>query len=359
MQRDASAGRAGLHRLDGLTLACAVDLARPRITLHNVGGVLPGEGELSEECVVIAAHYDHLGLGGPGSRDPGQRRVHPGADDNASGTVGVLELAASLSREARRLRGLPRRSVVFLAFSGEERGLLGSNYFVRHMPEAGLEFPRITAMLNMDMIGRMRGNKLIVMGVGTGKQWPQRLERAASGLGLEIKPSESGLGPSDHTSFYLRDVPVLHFFTGTHADYHQPTDTADKINADGALKTLRLIESLTTGLWGTPERIAFQKTKDAHGGGRMTGGVYLGLVPDYTTAEGDRGCGLDGVSPGSPAEKAGLKGGDFIVRWDDMPVRNIHDLMRGLNAGKAGQTVRLLVRRGADTLELRATLGAR
>jgi hypothetical protein len=323
--------------------------------------VLPGAGKLKDEVIVIGAHYDHLGFGGSASRSVGSKNIHPGADDNASGTAGLIKLAEHYAARAKSTDKTDSRTLIFVAFTGEERGLLGSRYMVKNFKQANLEAKNIVAMMNMDMIGRLNNKKLYVMGVGSGKQWKQMVADASKDLDFDLKTTESGTGPSDHTSFYMEKIPVLHFFSGTHKDYHKTTDTADKINAEGAVKILTMFDRILMSLWVEPERIAYLKTKARpHMGGTPRGsGAYLGIVPDYATIEGDQGCGLDGVSPGGPAEKAGLKGGDLIVQWDKIKVGNVYDLMKGLNSSKPNQKVKLKVKRGDKVIDIEVTMGSR
>ena len=350
--------------LEGVQIGGSVALLRPKVTIHNVGAVLKGSGKLKDQIVVVGAHYDHLGFGGVGSFVTG--KLHPGADDNASGTAGLLMLAQRFADRhktewALRDSSVPDlRTMVFVAFSGEERGLLGSAHMTKHFGEAGLDPKRIVAMINMDMIGRLTKDKLTVMGVGTAKEWKDMLAKANREAKLDLKLSMPGMGPSDHTQFYLKNIPVLHFFTGAHKDYHKPSDTADKVNVAGSLRILNVVDAVLTDLWRQPTRVAFQKTQGRvrNTSGRGSG-VFLGIVPEYANLEGDKGCGISDVQPNSPAAKGGLKGGDIIIGWNGKKVGNLYDLSARLKESKPDQKVKIEVKRGDKKLTLEVTLGRR
>jgi Peptidase family M28/PDZ domain/PA domain len=364
-QANADAGTGAPDELKGVVVSGKVELERPKTTIHNVIGVLPGSGALKNQVIIIGAHYDHLGYGEVGTFVTGHV-IHPGADDNASGTAGVLMLAEYFTKQVHNQDDAavptPRRTLYFTSFSGEERGLLGSRYLVRHLDELGIKQEQIVAMINMDMIGRLKDDALLVMGVGTGKGLEEKVKAAAEGSGLKLKLSGGASGASDHASFYLIKVPAVHFFTGTHADYHRPSDTADKINAKGAVRVLNVVANLAESLWQDPNRIAFvAEEAQAHGGTAAfaSGGAYLGIIPDYNTVDGTQGCGLDGVSPGSPAEKAGLQGGDLIVGWNGKPMGNVRDLAVFLANSKPKDKVKIKVKRKEKVIELEVELGSR
>ncbi len=287
---------------------------------RNVIGFLPGSDPAKrEEIIVIGAHYDHVGFGEVGSLAPESGDVHHGADDNASGTAGLLELARMLSAERERLG----RSVLFIAFSGEEEGLVGSAYFVRN-PTVPLD--KIVAMLNLDMIGRMTNDRLSVSGIGSSPQW-EEMVKSANSEGLTLSLSQSATGGSDHTSFFLRNIPVLFFFTGMHPDYHRPSDTWDKINYEGQAKVVQMVYRVAVALTQRAERIAFSRPQPtAEQPARRGMRVRIGIIPDYSV-EDDKGVLVQGVSPGSPAEKAGLKAGDRIVAINGKQVRNLEEMM--------------------------------
>jgi aminopeptidase YwaD len=326
----------------------------------NVVGVLPGSDPvLATEYVIIGAHYDHLGLGGPESlaANP-EGQIHNGADDNASGTAGVLELARVLASE----KGKFKRSLMFIAFSGEELGLLGSGAYTKN-PIAPLG--STVAMLNMDMIGRLRNSSLFIGGMGTSPVWKPLIEKlnatsqpasdagTGSGSRFQLSFGEDGFGPSDHQSFYVRDIPVLFFFTGTHDDYHKPSDTADKINAEGLKQVAEFVREIAISVANDPQRIAFTKVKVEQ---RPTGRgfrVYLGTVPNYS--DQSDGMKLDGVRPGSPAEKAGLRAGDIIVKLSNTTIRNVYDYTYALGELRAGAEVEVAIKRDGKEMVLKIT----
>jgi hypothetical protein len=306
------------------------------------------------EAVVIGAHYDHLGLGATGSLAPSpEGKPHLGADDNASGVAGLLELA-------RRLAAAPgprRRSVYFVAFGAEELGTLGSAHFVRRPP---IELAKITAMVNMDMIGRLRDDTLEVHGLGTSPAWKGLLEGANRGPGLKLKTREGGYGPSDHAPFYGAGLPVFFVFTGAHPDYHRPSDTADKVDTAGVVRVIDLVEGVVRPLADAPERLAFTRVpaeKEEMSGPSRGFRVWVGGVPDYS--EEGPGVRFSGVTPGSPAEKAGLRGGDVLVRFGSKEIRNIYDYTYVLGEHKPGEAVTLVVKRDGAEVSLELTLGSR
>jgi hypothetical protein len=345
--------------LPGVLLKGEVAFQRSEKTIRNVAAVLPGKGPNAGEYVVVGAHYDHLGRGGLGSLAPFSKEIHHGADDNASGTTVMLKLAEEMAAA-----GPQDRSILFVAFTGEELGLLGSARFVNNPP---VPTDKMAAMLNLDMVGRVRDDNLQVGGSGTAPGFENLLKASAEGTGLKLGlGSKGGLGPSDHTSFAVKKVPVLFFFSGLHADYHRPTDTADKINYDGMEKVATLGRKVLLGLAAMP-REAYVSTFDSQGmmgmslgSGSASGGtrVSLGIVPDYSD-DAVKGVRLTGTSPGSAAERAGLKGGDVIVGWGDKPMDNLTDMMGFLMKGKPGDKVKLKVVRDGKPVELEATLTER
>ncbi len=291
--------------------------------------------------VVIGAHYDHLGLGGMGSLHAGKPAIHNGADDNASGVAALLYLA-------EKLRSSPARNnnYLFIAFSGEELGLYGSKYFVQHPT---IDLSTLNYMLNMDMVGRLNDEKVLaVNGAGTSPLWKELLPQIEVG-GIRTKLSDSGIGPSDHTSFYLENIPVLHFFTGQHGDYHKPADDSELVNYEGlhavAEFILRLIEKLDER-----GKLPFTKTKDQQERRAASFKVTLGVMPDYVyDGEGMR---IDGVIEGRPADKAGIQRGDVILQMGEVEVKDIYDYMEGLSKFSKGQKARVKVKRGEEVLEL-------
>ena len=365
LQTQADAGPDKPLPVAGVVLRGAVKLESRRATSHNVAAVLPGVAPLDREAIVVGGHYDHLGRGEVGSRSdkPG---IHYGADDNASGAAGVMLLATQLARRAaqRHRAGpppVPRRTVIFAAFTGEERGLLGSRHMTAHLDAMGLSPQSVVAMLNLDMIGRLRNDRLIVAGVGSGDRWRELLADATAETGLSLRMGAAGHGPSDQSSFYSRKVPVLHFFTGLHADYHTPRDTPDKINAAGAVRVLGVVRRVVEALWTDPTRITYvaPEPTTTRMAGVPPGGAFLGITPDLGAPEGEAGCAVAMVMPHGPAATAGVIDGDLIVQWAGKPIANAFDLVSVIRGCKPGQTVTLTVRRAGETLTLDVTLGTR
>tara|TARA_R110001599_G_scaffold271735_2_gene472844 strand:+ start:8886 stop:10124 length:1239 start_codon:yes stop_codon:yes gene_type:complete len=302
------------------------------ITGRNVVGYIDNG---AESTVVIGAHFDHLGYGEEGSLFRGEKAIHNGADDNASGTAAMIQLARILKNKGKD------KNYLFMAFSGEENGLWGSNYFTKN---STIDLGTVDYMINMDMVGRMNDEKtLAINGVGTSPVWMDKIQAANTDT-LKLVTSESGIGPSDHTSFYLQDLPVLHFFTGQHEDYHRPSDDADKINYYGMVKVVRLIERLVLSL-DQEEKIAFTKTKDDSGDSpRFT--VSLGVVPDYLYD--GKGMRIDGVSEDKPAQKAGMQKGDIVMKLGDSTIMDMMSYMRALAAFQLGDETKVEFKRGEE-----------
>ncbi len=346
--------------LEGETLSAQVVVDRSPVKVKNVIGVLEGSGPLADETIVIGGHYDHVGNGGFGSLAPGNHSIHNGADDNASGTATVMEMARRL---AARRDPLPRR-VVFMAFSAEERGLIGSAYYANH-PLFPLD--KTVAMINFDMVGRLNDkSELTVFGSGTSPGWDVLVESLAKDQGLNAKNIVGTQGEffaSDHASFYMKDIPVLFFFTGTHADYHRPSDDTDKINFPGMARVADLGELLLLDLIRRPERPKFQKLGRGPilGGGASRSGssAYLGTRPNYADSPDGGGVKLEGVNDDSPAAKGGLKGGDVIVKFGGKDVKDIDTYMNALSSHKPGETVEVVVKRDGKEETLKVTLGTR
>jgi len=346
------------RELKGWSVTSTVHIDRKSIATKNVVGVLEGAGPLADETIVIGAHYDHLGNGGfmSGSLAGSSREIHNGADDNASGTAMVVEMARRLTR---RSDPLPRR-VVFIAFSGEERGLLGSKYYVDH-PLIPLQ--STVMMVNFDMVGRLNDkSELTVYGTGTTPGIDNLVDALGKSSGFTIKKVAEGLGPSDQQSFYLKDIPVLFAFTGTHRDYHRPSDDTDRINFTGMTRIADFSELLLLDLVRRPQRPEFIRVarKGGHGGGdpgRVSITAYLGSIPDYDDSV--KGVKLSGVREGSPAEKGGLKGGDIVVGFGGKPVATIYDYTESLGRYKPGDVVEVVVQRDGKETSLKVTLGAR
>ena len=334
-----------------ITLDAAIEPVRARV--HNVVGYVPGrDPELRDEVIVVGAHYDHLGLGGSGSLAPDERAPHNGADDNASGTAALLELARYFAANPERR---PARSLVFVAFTAEEMGLLGSEHFVSDPPVA---LERITAMVNFDMVGRLRENSLQIFGTATAEEFPALLDSLSAASGLSLQKTGDGYGPSDQTSFYARGIPVLHLFTGVHSEYHRPDDDWELINEQGLAQVAGFAVELIRAIGDRAEPLSVvEGTRPvARGGGGY--GPYLGTIPDFGEVEGG-GVRLSGVRPDSPAERAGLQGGDVVIVFGGTEVLNLYDYTYALRARAPGDTVVIKVRRDGRELELNAILERR
>src|ERR1700691_4800861 len=341
---------------DGLQVDANLDVERVVKTVHNVAGYLPGT---TDEYVAIGAHYDHLGLGEQFSLAPSLAgTIHPGADDNASGTAGVIELARWFSTQPKQKRG-----ILFLTFAGEELGLLGSSYFVNHPL---LPLDKDVTMINMDMIGRVRDGKVFIGGVGTGTTLKKLLEEITPKYGLHIDYSEAGYGSSDHTSFTTKQVPVLFFFSGLHADYHKPSDTWDKIDAPAAVRLLDLVADVMDHLRDAPGRPEFVRVAETQPPvdpasphtGKVSGyGPDFGSIPDFT--ELPNGVRFADIRPGSPAAKAGLRAGDILTEFDGKRIQNLYDFTYALRAKHPGQEVLVKVLRGDQTIEAKVLLTER
>jgi len=321
---------------------------------RNVVALLRGsDPALRGEIVIVGAHIDHLGRSTAGAMDPEAGGViRNGADDNASGTAAVLELARLFTAKPIR------RTLVFVNFSGEELGVLGSSYFVEHSP---VPIDSIVAMLNFDMVGRLHGDSLIVYGVATARELPTLLDSANSTLGLHVRGIGDGFGPSDHSSFFARNIPVLHFFTNTHSDYHRATDDADKVDANGIAKVVTLAERVIREIDRRDNRLTFVRsaTPPPVSGSRMGSNVYLGSIPDMAAPESLKGLRLSGVRAGSPADAAGLKAGDVVVEFDGKPVVDLQSYSDALYARQPGDEVDVVVVRNGERVRTRVKLGKR
>ena len=369
-QRRADRGIDTVDVFDELVLRGRVELTRPKTTVANVAAWVPGAGVLAEEVVVVGAHYDHLGYGEVGSLSS-VHQIHPGADDNASGVAALIALAQRLGKQFGSIHGrdarversdVPRRSVLFVAFSGEERGLLGSGYFMKHLQELAFDHERLVAMINFDMVGRMKDRVLHVMGAGSGNRWQSLIEAAGTAVDVDVRISTQSFGGSDHTSFLVREVPAIHLFTGSHGDYHRISDTPEKISITGSMAIVDLTETVLQQLLHEPHRMTFIQSEPSnpHGSAMgMGGGAFLGIVPDYATIDGDQGCGLSGVVPHSPAKEAGLWADDVIVLWNYQSVTNVRGLTEMLHASQPGDEVKLGIVRDGKKIELSVTLGRR
>lgn len=330
-----------------------VDIENTHATVNNVLAYLPGK---TDEYVILGAHYDHLGRGNFDSLAPSQiGQIHPGADDNASGTAGLLELARMLAP----LKGQLQRGILFASFAGEELGLLGSAAWVKE-PTRPLD--KAVAMINMDMIGRIKDDKVYVGGVGTGSTFQKILEQAQGDSHFKFEYSQGGYASSDHTSFVTKHIPVLFFFSGLHSDYHKPSDTWDKINGEAAARLLNVVARASVELASEPERPAFivvaesnPHSGQAGGGGGY--GPYFGSIPDFGQTE--NGVKFSDVKPGSPAAKAGLKAGDVLIQFGDKPIKNLYDFTDALRRSKVGDVVPVTVLRDGKELKVDVKLELR
>jgi hypothetical protein len=326
---------------DRLRISLNVNIESIRATVNNVLAYLPGK---TDEYIIIGAHYDHLGRGYIDSLAPSQiGQIHPGADDNASGTAGVMELARLLAPQ----RGKLQRGILFCDFAGEELGLLGSAEWANHPT---LPLDKAVAMINMDMIGRIKDEKVYVGGVGTGANFKSLLNEEKNRSPFQLEYSAGGYGASDHTSFVAKKIPVLFFFSGLHSDYHKPSDTWEKINAPDAAKLLDFIDDVALKIDSEPQRVAFVTVAEDQPGGHASSGggggygPYFGSIPDFGQQE--NGVKFSDVRPGSPAAKAGFKAGDVLVEFGGKPIQNLYDFTDALRRSKVGDLVEVKVMRG-------------
>lgn len=361
-----------------LDASLSVEIVKKKAEAYNVIGIIPGRDKaLRDEAIVIGAHYDHLGRGGESSLAPDSTEIHHGADDNASGTSSLLELA----RQMRKAKD-NKRTIIFIAFGGEEEGLLGSKAYVEN-PAFPLE--NTIAMINMDMVGRLKNDKLTIGGIGTADVWKDLVERLNSGTlnsdGLkarklpepkipgeaqasvvmasvassaifDLQLNQDGFGPSDHSSFYGKKVPVLFFFTGTHEDYHKPSDTSDKINYGGLAKINGFVAEIVNYLDARSEAPVYKVAESSSMGASRRGfNVSLGTIPSYSDSAND-GLAIDGVRADSPAAKAGLESGDKIIKLAGREIKNISDYMFVLGEMKAGEEYEVTVLRGEERIVL-------
>jgi len=326
-----------------LHVSINVDIETTRATVDNVLAYLPGK---TDEYVIVGAHYDHLGYGNADSLAPSQiGQIHPGADDNASGTAGVLEL----TRLFAQMKGQLPRGILFASFAGEELGLLGSAHWVQH-PTLPIE--KAVAMLNMDMIGRIKDGKVFIGGVGTGTTLKSLLEQARSGSSFKIEYSPGGYSASDHTSFVTKRIPVLFFFSGLHSDYHKPSDTWDKIDSQSAARLVDVVGKTAMELSTASDRPTFVtvvEDKPIAGSGGGGYGPYFGSIPDFGQTE--NGVKFSDVKPGSPAAKAGFKAGDVLVQFGDKPIKNLYDFTDALRRSKVGDVVEVTVMRDGQPVK--------
>ncbi len=335
--------------LSGWNAVGEAELNVVKVPVKNVIGVLEGEGPLKNETIVIGAHIDHLGFGGEGSLLPHSKEIHNGADDNASGTAGLLELAR---RFGKRTEPLPRR-LVFIGFTGEERGLLGSEEYVK---DPLYPLANTVAMFNMDMIGRMEEDKLTVFGVGTSEVWEPLLDQLADPLGIKLSKKIEGFGPSDHSSFYAKRIPVLHLFTGTHSDYHRPSDDWEKVIPQDMQRIVDLLEQVvitTTETEAKPGYVHIEGKATLERSGRRP---YFGSIPDFGSDAA--GYAIQGVAPNSPAEKGGIQGGDVIIKLGTQKVGGLDDFDLALRDFAPGDQADVVVLRDGKEVALKVTLSS-
>lgn len=357
----APALRAAAER--GATAVVTTNVSPVMVDANNVVGILRGSNAaLADEYIIIGAHYDHLGMGGEGSLDPDRRDVHNGADDNASGTAAVIEIARRLAAGPP-----PERSIVLMAFTGEERGLWGSEYFAA---QPTIDLGAAVAMMNLDMVGRVADNRVTVYGFASADEWDAIVDEANAAMvePLNIGKAPDAFGPSDHTSFAAREIPVLHFFSNTHVDYHRPSDDWEKINVDGMERiadlTTSIARALATGSDAMVTWVEQEEEAPPHGGAATSGsttsaygGVYLGSIPDMTPRE--YGLRLTGVREGSPAEMGGLRAGDVVVVFAGNDITDIYSYTYALQDKKPGDVVEIVVERDGERVTLEVTLGER
>ncbi|MEP7087393.1 MAG: M20/M25/M40 family metallo-hydrolase [Gemmatimonadota bacterium] len=354
--RECVVGRASYTQPFVARSAAAAHAGLPsELPTQNVVAKVPGtDASLATQYLVIGAHYDHLGRSPFDAMDPeAKNAIRHGADDNASGTAAVLELA-------RRFHAHPaRRPVIFVNFSGEELGDLGSEWFVEHAP---VPVDSIDAMLNFDMVGRLRDDKLIVYGVATATEMRAIVDSANTVQPLKIDAVGDGFGPSDHASFYGKKVPVLHFFTDMHEDYHRATDVSSKINIAGEVRVIDYAERVARNIANRPSRLTYERSSapppkmTASGPGN---GTYFGSIPDMGSAGATPGVKLAGVTAGSPADKAGVQAGDIIVEFGGKTVKDLYDYTDAIGAHKPGDVVQVIVMRAGSRLALTVTLAKR
>lgn len=335
------------------SMAAAHAGQNPELPTRNVVALLPGtDPELRDEYVVIGAHLDHLGRTSGSSLDPeAGTAIRNGADDNASGSAVVMELARILAADP------PRRSVVFVHFSGEELGLLGSQYFVENAP---VPIDDVVAMINFDMVGRLREDKLIVYGVSTAEEMQAILDSANVAPPLDVRAIGDGFGPSDHSSFYAKGIPVLHLFTDLHDDYHRATDDVERIDVAGMARVTAYANRIARAIADRPSRLTPVRSAPpvASASPRSGSGAWFGSVPDMASSD-TTGVRLTGVSPGSPADKAGIRAGDVITEFGGKPVGDLYAFTDALQAHQPGDTVQVVVRRDGQSLVFTAVLGRR
>ena len=333
--------------LPGWRVVGEVNVERKEAEVKNVLAVLEGEGPLAEETLVIGAHYDHLGRRASGASGSDGGEIYNGADDNASGVAVLLEVARTLAERDEKLR----RRVLFIAFTAEERGLLGSNHYVRN-PLFPID--KTIAMLNLDMVGRLRDDKLTVGGSGTATRFEGLLDELNQSRGFQLTKKPSGFGPSDHAAFYGKKIPVMHFFTGMHGDLHRTSDDFEKLNVPGMRRVGELVAEITVSLANAEKRPEYLSTGPRRVPPSRGERPFFGSIPDFSHT--GPGYAISGVVDGSPAQKAGLRAGDVIVRLGESKIGNLEDFDSALRKHKAGQPVRIVVQRAGEEQVFEATL---
>jgi hypothetical protein len=324
---------------------------------RNVVASIPGRGPLASQVVILGAHFDHLGVGGYGSASGDSVNVHNGADDNGSGTAALMEITRGLARLAMQRDNRPRRTIIVGWWNAEEEGILGSTYFANNMP---VPAESVMAYLNFDMIGRLRNGRLIALGLRTAQEWQALLDSVNATARLDLRASGDGWGPSDHAAFTPKHIPVMHFFTDLHEDYHRPGDDADKINAAGIVQVADFGADLARRLAYRDARLTYLDVPPpappvASASGRPR--PSLGTIPDMSDEPG--GVRLSGVRAGSPADSAGMREGDVLIGIGEHTIANLQDFQNALTAHAAGDQVELRWRRGEETMRATVTLAAR
>jgi len=324
---------------------------------RNIVAAIPGRGPLASQAVILGAHFDHLGVGGFGSASGDSISIHNGADDNGSGSAALMEIARGLARLAMQRDDRPRRTIIVGWWNAEEEGILGSTWFANNMP---VPAESVMAYLNFDMIGRLRNGRLIALGLRTAEEWQTLLDSVNATARLDLRASGDGWGPSDHAAFTPKHIPVMHFFTDLHEDYHRPGDDADRINADGIVQVVDFGSDLARRLAFLPARLTYVDVPAPAPPVAATSGrprPSLGTIPDMTDEPG--GVRLSGVRPGSPADSAGMREGDILVGLGEHDIANLQGFQNALMAHAAGDRVELRWRRGGEAMRATVILAAR
>ncbi|MFO0943134.1 MAG: M28 family peptidase [Pirellulales bacterium] len=333
--------------INGIKVTGSTEIGPMNATVRNVAAILKGKGSLADEYVIVGAHYDHVGMGGEGSLAPGTIAVHNGADDNGSGTISILEIARQLSK----FKAENHRTIIFMTFAAEERGLLGSEHYVRH-PVVPLE--QTAAMVNLDMVGRLGDGSVTVFGMGTGEEFSDWIDEANKPFGVELNKENAGMGPSDHQSFFLRNIPVFHFFTGLHGEYHRPSDDVNLIDFKGVAKITQLTSKLTEKLATNKDRPTFKKSTERARIGPNAGRKKptLGVSLDGDAKQ----CVVTSVADPSPAKTAGIMAGDIVLKVNSKSVASSDELVNAIGAFKIGEEIEIQLKRGDQAMTVKAKL---